>query len=212
MSRPRVLPEDDVTRQALIDAAEDLFGRHGIAATSLRSILRAAKQKNMSAIHYHFGTKAGLVIAIIETRRRELDVQVGAALLGAIVERDSIREPSLQALLRAGWRPMVDYKNAAGRRAYARFVRAVLFDLDHYRAWLDSDTLGPNMKTLKEMLRKRTTCSEAVLQFRFKTLHQSFYHAVTEYDALEARGEATLSEEEFFEELTGMLSRAWSAT
>ena len=43
------------------EAALDLMGRQGIAATSTREILAAAGIKNPSAISYHFGSKAGLV-------------------------------------------------------------------------------------------------------------------------------------------------------
>ena len=45
----------------LYEAALDLMGRNGIAATSTREILSAAGIKNPSAISYHFGSKAELV-------------------------------------------------------------------------------------------------------------------------------------------------------
>ena len=45
----------------LYEAALDLMGRNGIAATSTREILSVAGIKNPSAISYHFGSKAGLV-------------------------------------------------------------------------------------------------------------------------------------------------------
>jgi AcrR family transcriptional regulator len=48
-------------RARLRDAALELFGRHGIQATSTRAILEAAGMRNPSAISYHFGSKAGLV-------------------------------------------------------------------------------------------------------------------------------------------------------
>ncbi len=48
-------------RERLYEAALQLMGRRGIAATSTREILAAAGIKNPSAISYHFGSKAGLV-------------------------------------------------------------------------------------------------------------------------------------------------------
>ena len=48
-------------KQRLYEAALDLMGRQGIAATSTREILAAAGIKNPSAISYHFGSKAELV-------------------------------------------------------------------------------------------------------------------------------------------------------
>lgn len=52
-------------KQRFILTALDLFAEQGIAAVSLRTVNRAAGQKNTSAAHYHFGDKAGLVDAVI---------------------------------------------------------------------------------------------------------------------------------------------------
>jgi AcrR family transcriptional regulator len=57
-----VADRDGKTR--LYEAALELMGRQGIAATSTREILAAAKIRNPSAISYHFGSKAGLVDAL----------------------------------------------------------------------------------------------------------------------------------------------------
>jgi AcrR family transcriptional regulator len=51
-------------KSRLHEAALDLMGRRGIAATSTREILAAAEIKNPSAISYHFGSKAELVEAV----------------------------------------------------------------------------------------------------------------------------------------------------
>jgi len=58
---------------ALILAAEKLFAEHGIAAVSLRQINQAANQKNISAAHYHFGSREGLVMAVLSYRWPQLD-------------------------------------------------------------------------------------------------------------------------------------------
>jgi AcrR family transcriptional regulator len=60
------------TRQQLILAAERLFAERGIEGVSLREINLAAKQRNTSAAHYHFGSKEALVEAIFEYRRTEI--------------------------------------------------------------------------------------------------------------------------------------------
>lgn len=58
---------DDIsgTKLALILAAEELFARQGIDGARATDILRAADQANESAINYHFGSRWGLVEAII---------------------------------------------------------------------------------------------------------------------------------------------------
>jgi AcrR family transcriptional regulator len=60
------------TRQQLILAAERLFAERGIDGVSLREINLAAKQRNTSAAHYHFGSKDALIDAIFEFRRAEI--------------------------------------------------------------------------------------------------------------------------------------------
>ena len=60
-------------RRQILDAALRLFAQNGIEAVSLREIRIAAKQGNAGALHYHFGTKDGLVRALLE---RELPLLV----------------------------------------------------------------------------------------------------------------------------------------
>ncbi len=55
------------SRQALIDAARDLFSRREFAAVSLRQIAQRA-EVNPAMIHYHFGGKEGLYSAMLEER------------------------------------------------------------------------------------------------------------------------------------------------
>ena len=52
--------EEPDTKTRLLDAAEDLFGRLGIAETSLRAITTEAGT-NLAAVNYHFGSKEALV-------------------------------------------------------------------------------------------------------------------------------------------------------
>jgi AcrR family transcriptional regulator len=52
------------TKLRILDAAERLFGENGYASTSLRHIISEAKV-NLAAIHYHFGSKQGLLDQVI---------------------------------------------------------------------------------------------------------------------------------------------------
>ncbi len=63
----------DHTKQRLILAAEELFALHSIDAVSLRSINLHAKQKNTSAVKYHFGNVSGILTAILELRMSALE-------------------------------------------------------------------------------------------------------------------------------------------
>ncbi len=73
---------------ALILAAERLFAEQGIAAVPLRRINQAAMQKNMSAAHYHFGSRDGLVRAVLMHRLPALDQRRGVLVSRGAGSRD----------------------------------------------------------------------------------------------------------------------------
>ena len=52
----------------ILRSAEKLFAEHGLEAVSTRMISREAGQKNHSALQYHFGSKEGLIEAILNYR------------------------------------------------------------------------------------------------------------------------------------------------
>jgi AcrR family transcriptional regulator len=61
------------TKYNLILSALELFAENGVDAVSMRTINNAAGTKNASAVHYHFGSKVGIIEAIIAFIRAELD-------------------------------------------------------------------------------------------------------------------------------------------
>ena len=58
-------PDPTATRDKLLDAAAALFAERGVANVSLAEIVRAADQRNRSALHYHFGGRDQVVEAIL---------------------------------------------------------------------------------------------------------------------------------------------------
>jgi AcrR family transcriptional regulator len=52
------------TKEKILDTAERLIGEQGYAATSLRHIIAQAGV-NLAAVHYHFGSKEGLLDAVV---------------------------------------------------------------------------------------------------------------------------------------------------
>jgi AcrR family transcriptional regulator len=55
------------TKNKILDAAENLFASNGFAGTSLRAIIKKAGV-NTASVHYHFGSKEGLIEAILHRR------------------------------------------------------------------------------------------------------------------------------------------------
>jgi AcrR family transcriptional regulator len=66
----------------LILAAEKMIAIHGLSGVSLRQINEAAGHKNSGATHYHFGSREGLIQAVLNYR-----IAAIAARRDAIVER-----------------------------------------------------------------------------------------------------------------------------
>lgn len=77
------LSASEQAKRKLILAAIRLFAEHGVDSVSLRMINREAGHKNNSALHYHFGSKMGLIAAV--------DGFIQQAF-------DEVREPHLAAL------------------------------------------------------------------------------------------------------------------
>ena len=62
------------TRVMLMEVAERLFATRGIEAVTLREIQQAAGQSNTSVIRYHFGSREGLIRALISYRQASLGI------------------------------------------------------------------------------------------------------------------------------------------
>jgi AcrR family transcriptional regulator len=73
----------------LVLAAERLFATHGIDGVSLRQIAAEAGSGNNSAVHYHFGTKHGLIAAIFRHRLPQIISE--RQLLAARCDPDDLR-------------------------------------------------------------------------------------------------------------------------
>ncbi len=65
----------EATRVLLIETAESLFATRGIDGVTLSQIQVAAGQSNSSVIGYHFGSKDGLIQAILDHRQPALEAQ-----------------------------------------------------------------------------------------------------------------------------------------
>lgn len=63
----------DETRGRLLGAAERLFAERGLSAVSNRQISEAAGQGNNFAVGYHFGTRADLLLALLNAHQKPID-------------------------------------------------------------------------------------------------------------------------------------------
>ncbi len=67
--------DGSATRDRLLRAGERVFARSGVGGASLREINAEAGQRNNSALHYHFGSRDGLLGAIGRKHQREIDAE-----------------------------------------------------------------------------------------------------------------------------------------
>ncbi len=84
--RPRVAD----SRKRIVAAARRLFAAHGVGAVSIRSVVRESGV-NVAAVHYHFGSKEGLVRAVFLQASARLNADRAAHLERAIAHQgDSV--------------------------------------------------------------------------------------------------------------------------
>ena len=108
-------------RAALLLAGERLIAERG-PDVALRDVATAAGQRNNSAVHYHFGSRDGLINAIIEHRQEPLE----HARMALLAELESVGvDDDIAALVAVLVRPLFDIPYADGSVHYARFLERV---------------------------------------------------------------------------------------
>lgn len=89
---------------SLLRAAEKLFAERGVDVVSLREVSAAAGQANNSAVGYHFGSREGLIGAILDRHSAPIYARYDAQL--DLLERQG--GGSLRVLLEMLLLPLID--------------------------------------------------------------------------------------------------------
>jgi AcrR family transcriptional regulator len=99
------------TREKLIDEAARAFATHGVFGASLIDITRRAGQRNRGALHYHFGSRTGVLCAVLERHVDFLARREGELLEIALTRPATDVEAVVEAIVRpatelaeSGWR------------------------------------------------------------------------------------------------------------
>ena len=117
---------DSETREKLVLAAERLFAERGIDNVSLREINRAAGQRNVAALHYHFGSREVLLEAIFERRMSGIKGR-RIAMLDALEAAG--QEGSIRAVVEAMVLPLAEQLDPAAEGGhYIRFLAQAISD------------------------------------------------------------------------------------
>jgi AcrR family transcriptional regulator len=106
-----VPPDASDTRQKLLDAAARAFAEDGVFNASLIEITRQAGQRNRGALHYHFGSRDGVLCAVIDRHAAFLARREGELLEIASQDSDNDVAAVIEAIVRpaaelaeSGWR------------------------------------------------------------------------------------------------------------
>ena len=144
MSEPESEP---TTADLLLDAAARLFAERGIDNVPIAEIVRAANQRNASAVHYHFGSRDEVLRALLARH-----VDVIASRRHELLERARHRPPDdARAAAEAIVRPVTEFAQYGWReRAYLQIgsemagaidrttpdIRRLLSQTDGHTAWV----------------------------------------------------------------------------
>ncbi len=126
-------------KEALIRAGERLFARHGVHRTQIKEINVLAGQRNVSALHYHFGSRDGLLQAIVEQHSSVVDADRSIRLAAAG------EQASLAQLVGVILAPLAEELASPSGRDYLRIVPQLL----------DGDTAPPALLRSFALARER---------------------------------------------------------
>lgn len=140
------------TRTLLIDVAERLFAERGLAAVSLRTVGSEAGQRNNSAAQYHFGSREGLLAAIVEARSAPVEARRADLVARLDTGLDAGRDAWVAQLLEALLRPLAETIEGDRHTHYLRFLVQVMSDPAVRESWA---LPGPSTRWIHQQLRRR---------------------------------------------------------
>lgn len=167
------------TTEAILDAAERLWGTHGIEGASLREITLAAGSGNKSSIGYHFGDKHGVIDAIF--RRRMPALEERRQLLLAAAKAEGRLNDTL-TLFRIVMQPIFEEVDLHGRHTYAAFLRAII-RYRQYEGRANTQDLTPTAYSVLDMLREQAShLDQAFFNIRLRLINELCYDAMIDQD------------------------------
>ncbi len=164
----------------MIEVTERLVAEQGLSALTLRAVQALADQRNKSAAQYHFGSRSGLIEAVVRARMAPVNERRGELL-------DRLERPDdPAALMDVLVRPLAE-ATATGASHWARFLLQCATD----------PTLAQVVATASEgqpyrdcVRRLRDSLEELPEPLRARRVDHAVMLAITSLAATEFRSEA----------------------
>lgn len=207
-------PDASKTRRKLLDAAARAFADDGVFNASLIDITRKAGQRNRAALYYHFGSREGVLCAVIEEHTDFLARREGELLVVA----DGCPDDDVASVIEAIVRPAAELAESGWR---GRSCLQIIAEL----AGENPSQLAPELQTalaktggldVYALLAKRMAPVDAATQVeRFSLITTFILRAVADRSrSMHRRGQAgrpQLDSEPFVRNLIAMATGAMTA-
>jgi AcrR family transcriptional regulator len=203
------------TREKLVDEATRSFAADGVFTASLIEITRRAGQRNRGALHYHFGSRNGVICAVLERHVDFLAKREGELLEIALASPDDDVNSVVEAIVR----PATELAESGWRGRCFLVILAELVEEDP--ASLDPDVSDMLARTggyaVYDLLAARMAdVSDEVRAERFALATAFILRAVADRARVIGRrgrrGRPQLDQEAFVANLVAMVAAAMSAS
>src|SRR5882757_279467 len=191
-------------REALLDAGERLIATRGIDVP-LRDIAKAAGNRNNSAVQYFFGSRAGLIEAILERRTSALE----ASRMSMLADHEASGSGNdVRTLLRMLVQPMLDIPAQGQGTHYCRFLDVVRA----HPAVAGSAKFDTNERAAVRIIVTRLDTALGDLEparrrLRLRSLATAMFGMIADHEAaLEAGTVLPSAHDEILDMLTGVLT------
>ena len=139
---------ENPTRERLLEVAEGLFAERGFEQVSVRDITQGAGA-NVAAINYHFGSRNGLVDAVVE----RFVIPIEEDRLVALGKIEAEGDPSLEEIMGAFLQPLLV------RVKESELSEQLFFKLIARCTTQPSDLFPPKLRGLIEQVVQRFTAA-----------------------------------------------------
>lgn len=205
-------PDASKTRAGLLDAAARAFASDGVFNASLIDITRQAGQRNRAALTYHFGSRDGVLCAVIDRHAAFLAQREGELL--EVARHQKALEPVIEALVR----PAAELAESNWRGRCCLLIIAELTGEDRaqYSAELQDVLASTGGNEVFALLTERTgQLADELRTERFSLMVMFILRAIADRARLLERrtrhGRPQLEHEPFVANLVAMAAAAMAA-